>query len=129
ATTDVGDVRLSHGGTLVGTVKDRRGSPVAHATVAMLDDGWLVQGGVAAAKRADVFLRKVESDANGAFTLAGLDTSRAVAVTAWAPGFAPQVRRVTWSKPDGAELAVTLSRGGAFRVLVSDPAGRPVSGA
>jgi hypothetical protein len=79
--------------------------------------------------------RWTRTDAKGAFRLEGLDPRSPPAVCAWAPGFAPSLRRVA---PDDvragprleASLDVRLVRGGSLIVHLAEVrSGRPVSGA
>jgi hypothetical protein len=129
AVVDVGDVQVSHGARISGTVKDRKGTPIEGATVALLDDGRPATGAAEAVRRAELDLRRTTTGADGGFVLEGLDDTRPTPLAVWAPGFAPQARRVSWAKPGTAETSVTLVRGAQFRLRITDPAGQPVSGA
>ena len=128
-TVDLGEVGLVRAGRVTGTVKDRKGAPIPFASVAAMEDGRLERGGRGDAYGRDLVLRRATADAEGAFTLEGLDPSRPTAIGVAADGYAPSARRVLWNEGEDATVAATLTRGGSVRLQLLDPAGARVSGA
>ena len=128
-TVDLGEVGLVRGGRVTGTVKDRKGAPVAFASVAAMEDGRVERGGRGTVYGRDLVVRRATADAAGAFVLEGLDASRPTAIGVAADGYAPCARRVLWNEGEDANVAATLTRGGSVRLQLLDPAGGRVSGA
>lgn len=141
---DLGEVRLVRGLALTGRVTDAAGAPLAGVRLTAMDEGWL--GGLMrnVARRRELLLRTTVSAADGGFTLEGLDPSRPAAVVAWAPGYAPTLRRAVFQRPEGGDLGaaalalsrltatvdVRLRRGSRVSLLLTEAGGGgPVSGA
>jgi hypothetical protein len=129
ATSDLGDVRLSPGGRVVGEVLGAGGGPLAGAVVAEVEDAWLEGATRDRVRERDRAYRRTTTAEDGTFALEGLDPSRPTALAVWAPGYAPAPRRVLWAKGSEATLKATLRPGSALRLRLVDREGASVSGA
>jgi len=111
---DLGDVRLEAGLVIRGRVRMASGAPVAGAIVLAL--------GTSGGPMADRPLPVAETEADGAFVLAGLE-QRTYEVTVLAPGFGKADKTV---EPGGSPLDLVLQPAGIVAGLVVDERSRPV---
>jgi protocatechuate 3,4-dioxygenase beta subunit len=134
-TRDLGDVVLARGATLHGTVRDAEGAPVAgasvHAAQAWADSRMPWEAEIRdelhyGFERLDAAVR-TSTDADGAFTLTGLDPGNHT-VYVDAPGFELLCVRdvLPAERPVGPPLELSLVRQATLLVSVVDATGEPV---
>ncbi|MDA1193943.1 MAG: carboxypeptidase-like regulatory domain-containing protein [Planctomycetota bacterium] len=114
---DLGTLRMLTGVVLQGTVRDDAGAPVEKATVSLRD----LQG------RQIQLFSMATSGSDGRYAMQGVEAGRYIVHTQ-AAGHAPDDQEVEVTDA-GATVDAELPRGGAVRVILTDPDGAPVTGA
>ena len=117
------DFRLLAGASVVGTVSDKQGRPIAGAQVQVRVQWSPFITGTGA----QIDTKRTETDSEGRFRLGGFREKVAYGVTAQAEGFASKT--VTVSIPKGADevtLDIRLAAGFKVQGTVLDAEGKPV---
>jgi hypothetical protein len=130
-TRDLGDLLMSHGMRVEGTVRRKGGGPLAGARVAAYGGGWQSVGRDPAALR-ELLFRVVETDDQGRFAIEGFERKQPVDLAIWASGHAPTAVRVSLpSEEEGvtATIDVELDGGGYLGIDLHEMGDRMGPGA
>ena len=117
-------VRVQRAATLVGTVVDHAGEPIADASVAA---SWFGYSRVLS--RADLNSELVKTDAEGKFTVRGIDPTSECRVTAEKGNAFTAAAQIIKGETEPLTLEVSEKHGWKLAGRIVDASGKPVAGA